>query len=711
MANFTGPSSADTWTGSDANETAQGGAGADILNGAGGADMLDGWTGDDILTGGAGADTFFFAEQAGMGDDVITDFNLAEDRFYVLQKAFTAAQVVGGDTILTHDGGTVRVVGINNTLTLDQWNALRKAPEGGVPITFIGTAGADRVIGGDGDDTLSGLGGDDYLNGGFGKDTLNGGDGADRLYGGSGADTLTGGAGADIFTFSQPLTVADGFDGADLITDFDPMVDRFELNMRRFTAAAIDGADTVLAWAGGTIRVAGVNTLSLSDWNRLAGLDAPLVITGKDPVPGEPLQIQRLFGGNSDDVLTGGAGVDHLHGWQGDDVMTGGAGFDLFIFGAPPYWARNTIGNDVITDFNPLQDKLAMDSAFTALEVRGADTLLTWSDGTILMKGINHLSLAEWNVYATGVGSLLLDGDAGPEQMTGGDGADTLSGGGGDDRISGLAGNDMLSGGTGKDILWGEGGSDVLNGGSGGDVLMGGEGDDRLDGGAGNDVLDGGLGDDTFTGGVGGDIFRFGANNGGADVITDFDFDWDRLDAGPQGFTQAVADGADTVLTYAGGTVRLLGVTRSLAELNEMSQYGIYYPSDDVIARTGGDQKDWMIGGMGDDVLSGGGGDDELKGGGGDDILTGGEGRDLFIFAVSPGHPSGTGSDTITDFDVVNDRIQLAAGADFTEMEVIGEDTILHHAEGQVRIVGVNNLLLESWREIGQRGFPAPEEG
>ena len=55
-----------------------GGRGDDALDGGSGNDLLIGGQGNDRLTGGAGADTFRFAAKS--GNDVILDFNIAEDQ-------------------------------------------------------------------------------------------------------------------------------------------------------------------------------------------------------------------------------------------------------------------------------------------------------------------------------------------------------------------------------------------------------------------------------------------------------------------------------------------------------------------------------------------------------------------------------------------------------------------------------------------------------
>ena len=91
---------------------------------------------------------------------------------------------------------------------------------------ILAGAGNDIVTGGSGDDLLYGHAGADVLRGDAGADTLMGGAGNDRLEGGAGDDVLRGGDGADTFVFSA---------GQDIITDFDPAVDRIVLDARLWT--------------------------------------------------------------------------------------------------------------------------------------------------------------------------------------------------------------------------------------------------------------------------------------------------------------------------------------------------------------------------------------------------------------------------------------------------------------------------------------------
>ena len=69
-----------------------------------------------------------------------------------------------------------------------------------------------------------------------------------------------------------------------------------------------------------------------------------------------------------------------------------------------------------------------------------------------------------------------------------------------------------------------------------------------------------------------------------------------------------------------------------------------------------GTQSRIIRGGFGIDRLTGGAGDDTLSGGAGDDFLTGGGGADRFVFGGVD-----LGRDQITDFDSVNDIIDVSA--------------------------------------------------
>ncbi|HEY8617776.1 calcium-binding protein [Phenylobacterium sp.] len=68
----------------------------------------------------------------------------------------------------------------------------------------------------------------------------------------------------------------------------------------------------------------------------------------------------------------------------------------------------------------------------------------------------------------------------------------------------------------------------------------------------------------------------------------------------------------------------------------------------------GGNGSDWLDGEAGNDTLDGGNSPDTLAGGAGDDRITGGGSPDYFIFGKD------FGRDTITDFDLKNEVIQMS---------------------------------------------------
>jgi len=77
------------------------------------------------------------------------------------------------------------------------------------------------------------------------------------------------------------------------------------------------------------------------------GSDGTLVVTGP---------AATLVGGNGNDQLIGGAGDNWISGGLGADTLTGGGGVNHFVYAAAA--ESPVVGGDVITDFNPLADRL-----------------------------------------------------------------------------------------------------------------------------------------------------------------------------------------------------------------------------------------------------------------------------------------------------------------------------------------------------------------
>lgn len=101
---------------------------------------------------------------------------------------------------------------------------------------------------------------------------------------------------------------------------------------------------------------------------------------------------------------------------------------------------------------------------------------------------------------------------------------------------------------------------------------------------------------------------------------------------------------------------------------------------------------DHLYGGRGNDSLFGGDGNDWLEGGQGNDTLSGGAGRDTFVINWLGAN------DTITDFDVANDRLQLEDGVSIRRVTVRDvdndgmHDSVIAVHGGLVTLLGVSNF-------------------
>ncbi|MCA0920672.1 calcium-binding protein [Pseudooceanicola nanhaiensis] len=127
----------------------------------------------------------------------------------------------------------------------------------------------------------------------------------------------------------------------------------------------------------------------------------------------------------------------------------------------------------------------------------------------------------------------------------------------------------------------------------------------------------------------------------------------------------------------------------------------------------GGEGDDLLNGGSGDDVLNGGAGADLLIGASGDDIMTGGTGADTFVFSTSDG--AAFGQDTIADFDVFEDVIDLLglnSVASIADLDIRqeGADAVVAIGEDSITLQGVDAGTLGSGNfatadnTVGERG-------
>ena len=463
---------------------------------------------------------------------------------------------------------------------------------------------------------LSAGGGNDLLQGGSGNNDLSGGWGHDILIDGAGTDRLTGGGGGDRFVLEHD-------NSRDTITDFRSGQDRLDLGLIPMLYSAAQLGIESTAWGarltirGDVTDIYSHNGSSLSAAQVMAGLtwaaDRPLMVPSTelrgteaaDALNGTA-QAEVISGLGGADTLQGGAGADTIYGGDGADQIVAGDGADEVWggLGADQLWLGT--GADVFHD-----------------EAEGAGD---WVSGEA---GNDSLYAAGGNdTLLGGDGADLLLGGLGDDSLTGGAGADVLEGDAGEDWFYGNAGNDTLRGGDGIDRMWGHDGGDRFFGDAGDDRIYAGDGFDHIYGGSGNDLIYGGdkadqvwagSGDDTVYGGKGADNVLLGDGN---------DIFYDRGQGGTAGQDRVQAGAGNDTLLGQGGADLLEG------------QKGY----------------DWIEGGIGWDTLRGGNGFDTLIGGNGNDLLEGGELADVFVFQ------QGSGADTISDFGLGNDRLQLDVG-------------------------------------------------
>ena len=398
-------------------------------------------------------------------------------------------------------------------------------------LSQTGTDGSDTLAGVAVDDRITAGGGADYVMARGGADAIDGGDGADTLATGAGADTAFGGAGNDVI---------DGDDGDDSLSG---------------------GAGDDDLWG-------------------MAGADTLAGDAGDDTVNGG-LGINRLSGGSGDDVIVIGDGASFVDGGDGYDELwlappgtesvslsyaslTAGGGSIANIEAVVLF---GDIGNDTLQG-GQLRDVLVGGAGADSLSGAEGDDDLWGDDGADTILGG-----AGGDTVNGGAGQGYLRGDEGNDSVAGGAafddingnaGDDTASGGGGDDWVVGGKDNDRLAGEDGADIVYGNLGADTCDGGAGNDIVRGGQQDDVIVGGAGDDWLSGDRDNDTLTGGLGADIFHtFG--DAGIDQVTDFSAaQGDRVQLDPGTQYTVLQQGADTVISMAGGgQMILVGVTLS----------------------------------------------------------------------------------------------------------------------------------------------------
>lgn len=245
-----------------------------------------------------------------------------------------------------------------------------------------------------------------------------------------------------------------------------------------------------------------------------------------------------------------------------------------------------------------------------------------------------------------------------------GEGSSRL-GGGWDYTATGTSGADTLNGTTGKDFIQGAAGGDTIDGLANDDRLEGGDGNDSLQGGTGADAMVGGLGDDSFYVDSTSDVVIETSGQGTDRVYSSISY---TLAAAANVETLSTTNDAGTTAINLGGNA-LANTLIGNAGANALYGYG------------------------GDDTLTANGGGDWLIGGTGNDYMTGGSGADVFVFSA------GDGADTIADFSIGSDLIDLRAFSGAATITQSGSDAVVTIGSWSVTLLGTTaaNLTISSF--------------
>jgi Ca2+-binding RTX toxin-like protein len=676
---FTGSAGADVFAGGDGNDTALLGSGNDIALWNPGDD-------NDIIEGQGGIDTLRFN-----GANIAETITISPSGGRVLFNRDIAAVTMDLNGVETIQ---FAALGGTDTITVNDLSATHVTQ---LAIDLASTAG-----GAAGDlqaDTLT-------LNASGGSNTIN-------LSGTTGALLTVTGLPATV-TISQfetggtmdRLTIL-GLGGNDVIsaTGFAPHLTTLTIDAGTGNDTihsngdgvylAGDGDDTVFAGLTSSLETidggAGIDTLDTTSWSGLYTID---LVTGATNYSGESFtNFENLVTGAGDDTITGTAGANRIDTGAGNDSIDGAAGADRMAGG---------LGDDIYVVDN---------AGDRAIELAGQGTDLVLSSVTfVLGNDVENLTLTgSGNINGTGNAlANVLTGNAGNNTLNGGTGADQMTGGLGDDiYIVDNAGDTVNElAGQGTDLvrsaltfsLAGSGnienltltGSGNINGTGNAlaNVLTGSSGNNTLNGGAGADQMAGGLGDDTYVVDDAGDTVDEASGRGTDLVLSSVTFNLageaienltltgsgningtgnalanllignagnNLIDGGTGADDMRGRQGNDTyIVDNAGDTVTELNGQGTDLVQSSVSFSLVGQAIENLILTGGGN-----IGGAGNEranVLIGNAGNNLLDGGTGDDQMTGGLGNDTFAFSTAL---AASNIDSITDFNVANDTIQL----------------------------------------------------
>ena len=450
---------------------------------------------------------------------------------------------------------------------------------------------------------------------------------------------------------------------------------------KAFTVTTLTAASVAaIAASGSTANVSIGAVTAASSITGGSGNDSFTGGTGKDTIDGGAGN-DTLTGGTGNDSITGGAGNDSIDGGGGNDSVYGGDGDDTFVDAAAgTEYVDGGAGNDT---FNVVA-VANLTSADTIVGGDGTDTLSFADAGDVDLTGditaLSNVSGVEV-IAASGMngGDTLKVNDgvvsaAGNSLalkfVTGVTGANTVDASGVLSTASAVSFTDLAGLATTYKI---GNGKDNASMGDGADTVV-----------VSNAAYLSSV--DTLAGGSGSDTLSFTNDTAQTNTITTAQL---TNITGMETFS--INHATDTNLvkyvftlndTIVGAQVAVGGtftITRDAAEDGTLKVDGSAVTSSYVLALSGED---------GADTLIGGGGNDTITGTKGNDSLTGGAGNDSFV--VSGLTNAANGSDTVTDFSFGTS----STAVDTVSLDVASTTKVFGTASGTITAAAGTEILI-----------------
>lgn len=364
--------------GDSSNETITGSAAADTIRGGTGKDELNGYHGLDTADYSDKTKKVTVTLKGSSLTDVFisgTGNSSKEDRIRNFENVFggTAGDNLKGDgfaNVFRGGGGKDTMDGAGGLDTADYSDKTKK-----VEVALNKSKAVTVKVDGKAEDSIKNF---ENVFGGSAGDKLTGDSLANLFRGGLGKDTIDGGSGSDTADYSEK------------------------------SAAIV------------------LNLASLS------GGYTNVLVGGK--LEDKIKNIENIFGGAGNDVLTGNSSNNFFRGGSGKDTMDGGGGTDT-------------------ADYSEKIDDLYVTLA------GAANSTVSGAGDDDVIRNFEH--------FLSGSGNDEITGDGNANSLVGGDGEDTLDGGAGKDTLLGGDGDDMIGVALQSHVVAGE----IYNGGTGSDAL------------------------------------------------------------------------------------------------------------------------------------------------------------------------------------------------------------------------------------------------